>query len=210
MFTNYAAQAGVIAGRNFASVNIEWNFDDVTVLGFDPFPSNINDRPRINTWRSDGTNLIYMSGGRYVFYPPFSSNGQIFEPWGDRRTGARNVNIPLIGNTFAGVDAFIPSGVNITFEPPLGPNSWQLVGVIEGENQYQYLLKNGNNPTLKVVLNQILTPPSGYFEFLSNSNENRFNNSYLTFRTSNNSDVNYELYSMRSGFKNNSGYLISL
>jgi hypothetical protein len=151
MFGNYAAHAGILAGKNFASVNIEWDFGNAVVLGFDPFPSNINDRPRINTWRSDGTNLNYMSGGRDVFYPPFSPTGQIFQPWGDRRTGQTEFNISLIGNTFAGVDVFVPStGIYIDFTPPLGPNSWTKINSIPGEDQYQYLLKNGKNPNLKI------------------------------------------------------------
>lgn len=166
MFGNFAAQAGVIAGRNFASVNIEWDFNNVIVLGFDPFPSNINDRPRINTWRSDGTNLTYMSGGRYVFYPPFSAMGEIFEPWGDRNTGSANINLPLAGNTFAGVDAFIPSGVSVTFEPPMGPDSWQKIATIPNEDQYQYLLKNGTNPALRVLLNY--NALTSFWDFTSN------------------------------------------
>ena len=93
-----------------------------------------------------------MSGGRDVLYPPTGTNGIIYQPWGDRNTGSRNINIPLSGNTFAGVDAFIPSGVGVTFEPPIGPDSWQKVATITDEDQYQYLLKNRNNPTLKVLL----------------------------------------------------------
>lgn len=156
MFGNYAAHAGILAGKNFASVNIEWNFGNITVLGFDPFPSNINDRPRINTFRSDGTNLNYMSGGRDVLYPPTGSNGAIYQPWGDRRTGSAKFNIPLIGNTFAGVDLFIQNtGVSVNFIPPMGPGSWNKVNTIPGEDQYQYILKNGTNPTLKISLDPI-------------------------------------------------------
>jgi hypothetical protein len=148
-----AAQAGVVSSKHFASVSIEWNFNNITVLGFDPFPSNINDRPRINTWRSDNTNFNYMSGGRFVFYPPFSPGGQIYEPWGDRRTGVRNFNIPIIGSTFAGVDTFISTGTNFVFQPPTGSNSWKQVSEnITDEDQYQYLLKIGDNPNLKVTL----------------------------------------------------------
>lgn len=179
MFGNYAAQAGVIAGKNFASVNIEWDFNNVLVLGFDPFPSNVNDRPRINTWRSDSTNLTYMSGGRYVFYPPFSTTGQIFEPWGNRNTGIKNVNIPLAGNTFAGVDAFIPSGVNVTFEPPIGPNSWQKVGTIPNEDQYQYVLKNGKNPNLKIYLYD--SESTQFWEFNQNPSAKILSNFSVNF-----------------------------
>lgn len=189
MFGNWAAQAGVIAGKNFASVNIEWNFNDVLVLGFDPFPSNINDRPRINTWRSDGTNLNYMSGGRYVFYPPFSPTGDIFEPWGDRRTGIENINIPLPGNLFAGVDAFIPSGVAVTFEPPIGLNSWQKVGTILNEDQYQYLLKNGTNPTLRVILNNTTTNQINFWDIISNPAGKQLNNISVSYSSPGNSGI---------------------
>lgn len=188
MFGNYAAQAGVIAGKNFASVNIEWDFNNILVLGFDPFPSNANDRPRINTWRSDGTNLNYMSGGRYVFYPPFSSTGEIFEPWGNRNTGSSNLNIPLPGNTFAGVDAFIPSGVSVTFEPPIGSNSWQKVATIPNEDQYQYLLKNGRNPTLKVLLNYN-TGLMSFWDFTSNPVGKQLSNFSVSFTSPGNSGV---------------------
>jgi hypothetical protein len=187
MFGNYAAQAGVIAGKNFASVNIEWDFNNVLVLGFDPFPSNINDRPRINTWRSDSTNLNYMSGGRYVFYPPFSPTGQVFEPWGDRNTGSANINLPLAGNTFAGVDVFIPSGVGVTFEPPMGPNSWQKVGTIPNEDQYQYVLKNGTNPALRVLLNY--TGLTSFWDFTSNPAGKELSGFSVSFTSPGNSGV---------------------
>jgi hypothetical protein len=187
MFGNYAAQAGVIAGKIFASVNIEWDFNNVLTLGFDPFPSNVNDRPRINTWRSDSTNLNYMSGGRYVFYPPSSPTGEIFEPWGDRNTGRQNINIPLAGNTFAGVDAFIPSGVGVTFEPPIGSNSWQKVGTIPNEDQYQYLLKNGTNPTLKVLLNY--TGLMNFWDFTSNPVGKELSGFLVSFTSPGNSGV---------------------
>lgn len=186
MFGNFAAQAGVIAGRKFASVNIEWDFSDVLVLGFDPFPSNMNDRPRINTFRSDGTYLHYMSGGRYVFYPPFSPTGQIFEPWGDRRTGSFSLNIPLIGNTYAGVDAFIPSGVNVIFDPPIGVNSWQKVGTIENEDQYQYLLKIGTNPTLKLLFN---SQQNNFWNFSSNPAGKTLTGFSIDYSSFNNSGV---------------------
>lgn len=187
MFGNYAAQAGVIAGKNFASVNIEWDFNNVLVLGFDPFPSNINDRPRINTWRSDSTNLNYMSGGRYVFYPPFSPTGEIFEPWGDRNTGSSNFNIPLAGNTFAGVDAFIPSGIAVTFEPPIGPNSWQKVATIPNEDQYQYVLKNGANPALRVLLNY--TGLTSFWDFTSTPAGKQLSNFSVSFFSPGNSGI---------------------
>lgn len=207
MFGNFAAQAGVIAGKNFASVIIEWNFADVVVLGYDPFPSNINDRPRINTWRSDGTNLNYASGGRYVYYPPNSPTGRLFEPWGNRTTGELKLNIPLIGNTYAGVDAFIPSGASVTFTPPLGPNSWIKTATIPGEDQYQYLLKIGGNPKLKIELNSL--DPSGYFEFLTNPTNN-INNLMINFIHTGQSNISYNLYGIESGFQNNIPQLISL
>jgi hypothetical protein len=187
MFGNYAAHAGVVAGKNFASVNIEWDFGNILVLGFEPFPSNTNDRPRINTFRSDSTNLNYMSGGHYVFYPPFSPTGEIFEPWGDRNTGNQNINIPLVSNTFAGVDAFIPSGIGFTFNPPIGPNSWQKVATIPNEDQYQYILKNGINPTLRILLNY--TGLTSFWNFTSNPVGTQLSNFSISFSSPANSGV---------------------
>jgi hypothetical protein len=206
MFGNFAAQAGVIAGRKFASVTIEWNFNDTLVFGFSPFPSNINDRPRINTFRSDGTNLYYMSGGRYVFYPPFSPTGQIFEPWGDRRTGLINLNIPLVGNTYAGVDAFIPSGINVIFEPALGTSGWQKIASIENEDQYQYILNIGNNPKLKINIGAI---QNNFWDFSSDPSGKSLTNFSVNYSSFNNSGIviaNWNDESSPTKLISNTGY----
>jgi hypothetical protein len=95
MFGNFTAQAGILASNDF-SPNIvqpilKWNFSGVLVFDFAPtLVGNINDRPRINIWRTvdnqpDSSYLKFISGGRDVLSPvPI---GRVLQPWGDRRTG---------------------------------------------------------------------------------------------------------------------------
>lgn len=108
MFGNYTAQAGVIAfspsfSPNIINAKLTWNFNDVIVFDFVPYGrENINDRPRINIWRSvndipDFNNIIYISGGRNVLSP--APTGRIIQTWGDRRTGEYIFNSISVNNS---------------------------------------------------------------------------------------------------------------
>lgn len=103
-----------------ADITINWNMTNVTITGYNPFPSNELDRPRINTFRSDGEYVIYMSAGNLVLYPPTPPNA-LYTPWGNRNIAQQTISIPLTGGYFCGVDFFTDVNIGITsIEPPIG------------------------------------------------------------------------------------------
>jgi hypothetical protein len=53
-------------GKTNIVFNISWNTNSVTITAYDT-KVNENDRPRINTWKNDGTYAVYMSAGNQVF-----------------------------------------------------------------------------------------------------------------------------------------------
>lgn len=163
MFGNFAAQAGVISNSanspNLITANLTWDFKDVIVMDFrPPGTQNLNDRPRINMWRSIDGNpdfnfLIYASGGKQLLSP--APTGILIEPWGDRRTGSYKFPIVSISDNqtiLAGIDLFtFPWAEPIIIEPPL--NQW-ITGLSNiDELQYQYKFKVGEtNPQINIVL----------------------------------------------------------
>ena len=121
-------------------INISWDFANVPITGFAPFPSNENDRPRINVFRSDNTYITYLSAGWAVLYA-----GEVYYPWGDRSIGSYLSEIPLTPGLSAGVDIFLPdSGLDISYiVPPL--NEWTVTNLGFGEIKYQKYFDNINS-----------------------------------------------------------------
>lgn len=163
MFGNFAAQAGVIASNLISSPNIiqptlTWNFNDVIILDFSP-PGlqNINDRPRINSWRDnagtpDFNYLQYISGGRKMLSP--SPTGILLEPWGNRNTGIYKLPQTSIGgNKIAGIDFFTHNfSLPTNISPSLGQWTTDTTSVT-GEVKYQYQFKTGiKYPTINIEL----------------------------------------------------------
>ena len=164
MFGNFAAQAGVIASNLISSPNIiqptlTWNFNDVIILDFSP-PGlqNINDRPRINSWRGvngdpDFSYLKYISGGKVMLSP--SPTGMLIQPWGDRNTGSYKFSQTSIGgNKVAGIDLFTHSfATPINLSPSLSQWSINTSSEVTGEVQYQYVFKTGSKyPIVNIEL----------------------------------------------------------
>ena len=163
MFGNFSAQAGVIASNVISSPNIiqptlVWNFNNVLILDFNP-PGieNLNDRPRINSWRNNGgtTDLSYLkflSGGKTMLSP--APTGFLIEPWGDRNTGSiRLPQTSIGGSKTAGVDLFTHNfATPINLSPSLP--QWSIDGTsVTGEIKYQYLFKTGAKyPVINIEL----------------------------------------------------------
>jgi hypothetical protein len=107
MLLNKELMVGVFgSGKKRIEFNVTWNTATVVVTAYqlgDPIGQNEFDRPRINTWRSDGTSVVYMSAGYAVYNPQTQT---VSYPWGDRTGDARTVNITLHGSLSAGVDLF--------------------------------------------------------------------------------------------------------
>lgn len=117
-------------------LNISWNTGTTVVTGYSPFPSNENDRPRINTWRSDATYVTFMSAGSAVWNPATST---FSSPWGDRRIETQQVTIPLYSNLSCGIDFFTDSRLPLpTFIPSL--TMWVSSSSVPGETKWQYTI----------------------------------------------------------------------
>jgi hypothetical protein len=174
MFQNYSANAGIIlgGGGNLIDSQLQWNFNNVIVLNYDP-SDNTNDRPRINFWRSDSNYLVYMSGGLNVLTP--APTGVITQPWGDRTSGTFNLRMPISpeGGIEGGIDLFTHDFAPPSFLfPPLN-SGWTMSTDpnVPNEIKYQYKFKRGEpNPNVIIILNYsgclppfIPTCPSGQF-----------------------------------------------
>jgi hypothetical protein len=126
------------SGNKRIAFNVAWNTGTVVVTAYqpgDPIGQNELDRPRINTWRSDGTNVVYMSAGNAVYNPQSQT---ISYPWGDRTGSSEVVNITLRGSLSAGVDLFTDKRYKI---PALFPSITQWVSSDTGnlnEIKWQY------------------------------------------------------------------------
>ena len=128
--------------------NISWNSTTTAVTAYnpgEPLSNNANDRPRINTFRTDGTNVVFLSAGFQVWDPVTKA---FYTPWGDRTTGTLPVPITLTGPLCAGVDFFTDERFPA---PTLVPSitQWLCAGTGNpNEVKYQYLInKNSANNT---------------------------------------------------------------
>tara|TARA_R110000868_G_scaffold294749_1_gene555212 strand:- start:527 stop:985 length:459 start_codon:yes stop_codon:yes gene_type:complete len=132
-------------------LNISWNTGTRTITAYNP-PQNENDRPRINTWRGDGTRVVYMSAGNQVWNPDTST---FSTPWGNRTTGSIGVLISLNGSLSAGVDLFTDDRFPA---PTLVPDISQWRTIVTNnpnEIQYQYVVNRSSTPTqtISITLN---------------------------------------------------------
>jgi hypothetical protein len=135
--------------------DISWTTCNLVVTAFnagDPIGQNEFDIPRINTFRSDGTNIIYMSAGNVVFDPVTE---QFFTPWGDRSSGSESITIPITSSLFAGVEVF----ASTSFTPKLTPDisQWTQAPSQIGEIKYQYSVDITGN--LNQFVHVDLCPP---------------------------------------------------
>jgi len=163
MFGNFAAQAGIIAGKTqIINASLEWNFNNVLTLNFDPL-SNYNDRPRINFWRSDSSALDtrylqFVSGGLDALYP--SPTGKIIQQWGDRRTGKINLDIPINPSQglIAGIDLFTHTWAKPTFLYPPFEQGWTSGSDTGVPHEIKYQYQFGDNKPSNVIVHIDSTP----------------------------------------------------
>lgn len=156
-------------GKTNINFNISWNTTNTTITAYDP-RVNENDRPRINTWRSDDSYITYLSAGNQVF----DFNTKTFStPWGDRSVGSQSITIPVKTTTTAGVDLFTDDSLP---RPYLVPDLPQWVVSNTGnpnEKRYQYSINRFSSKTQNISV--ILFDKGVWdFNYTSNSNLNIF------------------------------------
>lgn len=124
-----------------ATVNITWNTNSTIITAYAP-PQNENDRPRINTFRSDAnpTYAVLLSAGSQIYN--IATNTVSPAPWGNRSSGTYTLDIPLPGGTSAGVDVFASKYYP---QPGLSPSGWVRTESNADEWKYQYTLQPGVN-----------------------------------------------------------------
>lgn len=143
----------VPAPDNNVVVNFAWDTTGLVVTAWNPI-GNENDRPRINTWRSDGTYMVYASAGSQTWDPYTYTMSAA--PWGNRDNGSGSLVIPLTGTMTAGIDIvtqdFLP-------EPILSPDIslWTRTdSATGGEIKYRYTFTEPGTYDIAVVLNGIV------------------------------------------------------
>jgi hypothetical protein len=126
-----------VTGLSTINFNITWDLRNVVVTGFNPYPSNESDRPRINFFRTDGNYVTYLSAGSAILYPPPPAAGTVQPaPWGNRSVGSSFLVIPISGSgtsgLTAGIDLFTPYNRIPTYMyPPSG--DWVRIDNIPGQ-----------------------------------------------------------------------------
>jgi hypothetical protein len=146
----------LIYPQNF-SFNISWNTANVQITAYTPV-INDNDRPRINTFRTDNTYIVYMSAG-YVLYDP--NTYQNFTVWGDRTIDSKNVLIPLRKSLSAGIDLFTDSRLPTPYLIPTITNWVTSATINPNEIKYQYIVSNNSNSAQNVFIGLYSsTPPN--------------------------------------------------
>lgn len=145
------------------SFNINWNTANVQITAYNP-EINDNDRPRINTFRTDNTYIVYMSAG-YILYNPYTY--QNFTVWGDRNIGSQNVLIPLRKSLSAGIDLFTDNRLPTPYLIPTLTNWVTSNTVNPNEVKYQYIVSGTSNSAQNIFIGLYAsTPPTE--SFLSN------------------------------------------
>lgn len=189
--------------------NISWNTNGVKITAYDPLV-NENDRPRINTFRTDGNFVVYMSAG-YILYNPYTY--QDFILWGDRTTGIEDVSIPLYGNLSAGVDIFTDDRLPLPYLIPSITNWISSNTVNPNEIKYQYVINKNSNSIQNIFVGLYpISPPinSQLIDFqITTSSGNIFvewgdgTSEFINSDTATNHDYFCSNYSILSGFWNN-------
>lgn len=125
---------------------ISWNMGTTVITSYnvgEPVLDNNNDRPRINTFRSDSTFIKFMSAGFEVL-----CGSSKFYPWGFRLSGYEVFSIPVPGSLNAGVDfftgTFLPAP-NLT--PSVGSWVQSTNPLVPGERKYQFTKSSGDYRT---------------------------------------------------------------
>lgn len=137
---------------NEVNFNISWNTTNVIVTAYTP-QVNDNDRPRINTWRSDGSSVTYLSAGFIVY--DLQGTGANITPWGDRRTGSANITISLTGTLSCGVDLFTDKRLQQPIFVPSITNWVSSQAADINETKWQYSIDRNSldfNPTISITL----------------------------------------------------------
>jgi hypothetical protein len=142
----------------FIEVSVQWDFGNQIVFDFFPHESNINDRPRINLFRSDGNYLDYISGGKtFLRIPqdgtPNSPGTFLYEKWGDRNTGKKILKLPNLNvynedpasNLYYGLDVFTKNDYLPLSISPSFPIAWITDVSVINETKFTYILTGGEN-----------------------------------------------------------------
>lgn len=157
-------------GKTNINFNIGWSTNFVTITAYDTL-STENYRPRINTWRSDDTNIFPLSAG----YRVFDFNTKTFSfPWGDRSNESTLITIPVKTTQTAGVDLYVDDRSPAPFLVP-NISQWTVTNTANpNERKYRYSINRTSNKTqtISAVLFE-----SGFwtFNYTSNSSLNNFN-----------------------------------
>lgn len=130
------------------SFNISWNTENVQITAYNP-AVNENDRPRINTFRTDGAYVVYMSAG-YILYNPYTY--QNFTVWGDRSISSKNVLIPLRKSLSAGIDLFTDDRLPIPYLIPTITNWISSNTGNSNEIKYQYIANSQSNSAQNIFI----------------------------------------------------------
>lgn len=152
MLLNKEILAGVYGNSNKKfEFNLNWNLGTAVVTAYQPgqpIGQNDFDRPRINTWRSDSTNIVYLSVGNQV-YDPVSQT--ITTPWGNRSSGTQSINVLLNGSLSAGVDFFTST---LLPTPTLDPHisQWSVSATNPNELRYQYTISRANSAVQNISI----------------------------------------------------------
>jgi len=153
MILNKELAIGIYSGvRKVKNFTISWNTGTVVITAYQPgqpIGQNDFDRPRINTFRTDSTNIVYMSAGNVVLNPVTNTTST---PWGNRTTGTEKVNIALFGSLSAGVDLFTDMRLPA---PTLVPSitQWLCAGTGNpNEIKYQYIINRNALPDQSISI----------------------------------------------------------
>lgn len=148
---------------NEKKIQITWNFLNWTITAYTP-QVNDNDRPRINTFRSDGDYVIYLSAGSIIYNPTTIPIGSVNPnqigpaPWGNRISGTEIITIPLTGNLFAGLDFFTQNTLTSAFlSPPI--NNWNITSTGNpGEAKYQITFDRFSSKNISIYIGSVPAP----------------------------------------------------
>jgi photosystem II stability/assembly factor-like uncharacterized protein len=120
---NYNKEILCCTETGFLQFSIQWNFNNNIVYDFFPYEGNINDRPRISIFRSDGKYIDYVSGGfNFLKIPrnsgPENPDAYIYKKWDNRNIGIKQFRVPDIECLVRSGQTFVP------FDPSARANFW--------------------------------------------------------------------------------------
>jgi hypothetical protein len=141
MLTDKGLAIGIFSsGRKTRTFNLSWNSGTTTITAYTPL-QNENDRPRINTFRTDGTYVIFASAGNQVYNPITNT---FSTPWGNRSVASLDIDIPLFGSLSAGIDFFTDNRLPVpVFTPTI--TQWLCAGTGNpNEVKYQYIINRNS------------------------------------------------------------------